>query len=483
MIASERLFEGQAILGELPRELAGVARDSRVARAGEAYVAMGRPEEQAGHAAQALAAGVGVVLGEQPIAQVPKLVWVAHARWAFARASAAAHGVDRGCPPLLGATGTKGKSTVTHFAWTALGRGAARVGTIGWHDGREERANAQTTPPPDELHRFLAGLAPGCQGVALEVSSHGADQHRLAGLRLRALSWTGIGHDHLDYHGSRASYLAAKLRAPRWLEDGGACVVNGDDETAFLAIHAGRAAGARTVALGFGDARQLQGTRAHEIACIARTEGGYCLTLRGHTHRVSCQLPGDFNAWNAAAGALMAEAAGVPLELAIERIAAMPAVPGRMELLARSPTTYVDYAHTAESIAAAIAALRAAHPGRRLGIVFGCGGDRDRTKRPLMGRAAAAADVVVVTTDNSRSESPQAIAKDILAGIPAGMAVVELERGPAILRARQLVGADGVVVVAGKGHETYQLIQGRTLSWDDRAFVRALAGHPAGGQG
>jgi UDP-N-acetylmuramyl tripeptide synthase len=146
-----------------------------------------------------------------------------------------------------------------------------------------------------------------------------------------------------------------------------------------------------------------------------------------------------------------------------------------MELLAHEPATYVDYAHTVESITAALGALRAAHPDKRIAIVFGCGGDRDRTKRSPMGRAASAADVVVVTTDNSRSESPAAIADEILAGIsqPAG-ALVELNRGEAILLARRLAGAEGVVLVAGKGHETTQDIQGTITPWDDRAFVRSL---------
>ena len=479
MIAPVRLFADQDISGATPIDFAAIARDSRAVRVGDAFVAMGKDDEQARHAAQALANGANAIVSERQLAGIPaeRILEVPHARWSFARASAAAHGVDRGCPPLLGATGTKGKSTVVHCAWWALGAGAARVGTIGWHDGREERANAQTTPPPDELHAFIAGFSPGCQGCALEVSSHGADQQRLAGLRLRALTWTGIGHDHLDYHGSASAYVTAKLRAARWLEEGGACIVAADDLTAFLAAHAGRAAGARVVALGFDELR----IGAHELARIARSRDGYRLDLRGESHRLSCPLPGDFNAWNAAAGALMAEAAGVPLPLALERIAAMPPVPGRMELLALGPATYVDYAHTAESITAALGALRTAHPGRKLGIVFGCGGDRDRSKRAPMGRAAGAADVAVVTTDNSRSESPAAIAKEVMAGVPVTVAAhVELDRGAAIRMARALVGRDGVVVVAGKGHETTQDIQGTVRPWDDRAFVRGLGCEPAG---
>ncbi len=472
MIADERLFAGQALEGIPGTSHAGVARDSRAVARGEAYVAMGENAQLAGHAAQARAAGASVVVAERILPGGPSLV-TPHARWSFARASAAARGVDRDCPPLLGATGTKGKSTTVHCAWWALGHGAARVGTIGWHDGREERPNRQTTPPPDELHDFLRSLSPGCQGVALEVSSHGADQQRLAGLRMRALAWTGLGHDHLDYHGSPASYLTAKLRCMRWLEDGGSCIVNADDPTGYIAVHAARAAGACAIALGFAADAPI---RAHLDARIVRAPSGYRLVLRGGEHVLPSRLPGDFNAWNAAAGALMAAAVGVPLELALERLASMPSVPGRMELLALGPATYVDYAHTPESITVALAAVRSAHPGRRVAIVFGCGGDRDPSKRAPMGRAAAAADAVVITTDNSRSEAPEAIARDILKGIPnPATAAIELERGRAIARARDLAGPEGVVLVAGKGHETTQDIRGTVSPWDDRAYVRALA--------
>jgi UDP-N-acetylmuramoyl-L-alanyl-D-glutamate--2,6-diaminopimelate ligase len=478
MIDSGRLFEDQAFDGVMPASLSGISRDSRAVKPGEAWVAMGAAAEQPLHAEQALAAGAAAVLAEQVIPGVRSVTRVGHARWTFARASAALHGVDRGCPPLLGVTGTKGKSTVVHCAWWALGSGAARIGTIGWHDGLEERPNAQTTPPPEELHRFLAALPPGCQGVALEVSSHGCDQQRLAGLRLRGLVWTGLGHDHLEYHGSAAAYLTAKLRAFRWLDHDGTAVINSDDATGYVAAHGARVAGATAISLGFGEQR----VGAHQHARLLRDASGYQLVLAEQSYSLPCQLPGDYNAWNTAAGALMAVSAGVPIRLALARLVNMPAVPGRMELLALAPATYVDYAHTPESITAAIKAVRQAHPQRRLGIVFGCGGDRDRTKRAPMGRAAAQADVVVITTDNSRSEAPQAIADDVLCGAPdRNVALVELDRGSAIVLARRLVGNDGVVIVAGKGHERTQDIQGRIQPWDDRAFVRALS-QPGGRQ-
>lgn len=443
-MSAARLFRGQALVGACPAALSGVSRDSRTAACGQAYVAQSlASEERARHLAQARAAGALLVADD---AQAD--LRTSHPRWAFARASAAWHGLDETCPPVLATTGTKGKSTVTHLTWWLLGAGAARTGTIGWHDGVTETPNRQTTPPPDELHAFLARLPATCPGVALEVSSHGADQYRLAGITLAGLAVTGIGHDHLDYHGSQSAYVAAKLRAVQLLRRGGRLVVNADDASAHLFLHAGACVGAEVIALSAADVTAL----------------GF-----------GSPLPGAFNAWNTAAAVLLAETAGVSRALARTRLATMPAIPGRLERLAEAPTTYVDYAHTAESIAAVIAAVRAAHPGQAVAIVFGCGGDRDSTKRAPMGLAAAAADFIVVTTDNSRSEDPRAIAAQILAGVGHAAHAIEPERATAIQRARAHVGPTGVVVVAGKGHETTQDILGVVSAWDDRAFVRSLS--------
>ncbi len=440
------LFRGQALLGTCPPALSGVSRDSRSVRPGEAYVAQA---EDPAHAAQARARGASVIVGLHGDLRSP------HPRWSFARASCAAHGLDLRCPPLVAATGTKGKSTITHLAWWLLGAGAARIGTIGWHDGVVERANKQTTPPPDELHGFLAALPAAlpaaCPGVALEASSHGLDQFRLAGLRLRALAVTGIGHDHLDYHVSHDAYVAAKLRAVQLLAEDGLLIVNADDRHADDFLAAGRRIGVETIALGAAD-------------CAAPSP-----------------LPGAFNAWNTEAAVHLVGRLGVDRATALARLGSMPPVPGRLERLAESPTTYVDYAHTPESIAAVVRAVRGAHPGAPVAIVFGCGGDRDASKRAPMGAAASAADLVVVTTDNSRSEDPRAIAAQILAGLAASTArAIEPERGAAIRLARVRVGRDGVVIVAGKGHETSQDIGGAITAWDDRAFVRSLTSleHP-----
>lgn len=457
MIAAAELFRGQALDGRCPAVVAGVARDSRRVRRGEAFVAQA---DTAAHAAEARTRGAAVVIGGAHHPDADLLT--PHPRWCFARASAAAHGLDRICPPIAAVTGTKGKTTVVHLLWSLLGPGAARIGTVGWHDGCSERPNPQTTPPPDELHAFLAGLPTSCPGVAIEASSHGADQHRLAGLRLAALAVTGIGHDHLDYHRSPAAYLQAKLRSIRLLTTGARCVINAEDAHAGLFLRAARAVDAEAMPLG---ADRLE----------RGTDGGW--RLDGDALPVA--LPGSFNAWNAAAAVLLAEALGISRSLALARLATAEPPPGRLELLARAPLTYVDYAHTPESIANLLAALREAHPGRRLALVFGCGGERDASKRAPMGAAAAAADAVVVTSDNARSEDPAAIAAQVLAGlVDHPCTEVMADRGAAIRRARALAGANGVVAVAGKGHETTQSIRGELRPWSDRDFVRSLDPQP-----
>mgnify|MGYP000266773497 CR=1 FL=1 len=478
----ERLFAGQAVDGAaLPDEVAGVARDSRRVHPGDVFVAAGGDETT--NAERALAAGAVAVAAEHATGVDAPQLGVPHARWAFARASAAAHGLDRGHLSLLAVTGTKGKSTTVHCAWWAMGAGAARIGTVGWHDGSSERPATQTTPAPEELHAFLAALPTTCPGVALEISSHAGDQQRLAGLRLSGLAFTGLGRDHLDYHGSIAAYLAAKLAIVRWLAPGALCVINADDPRHAVVAHAVRAVGAEPLGLGLG----------RGAARIVRVADGWRLQWEGADHPLPVTLPGSFNAFNAAAGALLAHAAGVALPTALARLADMPPVPGRLERCGVAPMTYVDYAHTAESIALMVEALREAHPGRRLVCVFGCGGDRDRGKRGPMGCAALGADLAVLTTDNSRGESPERIAEDVIAGLPAGTGVhwhrhgavptgaafvVQLDRAAAIRLARDLAGADGVVVVTGKGHETTQEIQGRIEPWDDRTAVRALERQP-----
>jgi len=460
---ASQLFSRQPVRG-IPASPSGLARDSRAVASGDAFVAIGA--DAATHARAAVAAGATVVVSEGDLAS-GAIEWsTPHARYCFARANAVRTGCDRLTQPLLAVTGTKGKTSTAWAAWWALGPGAARVGTVGWHDGRSERPAVQTTPPPEELHAFLAGLASDCPGIALEASSHAADQQRLAGLPLTALAVTGIGRDHLDYHGTMAAYVAAKLDLVHHLRPGGLLIVNADDARAATFIHAGQAVGARVMTLGFaaGELRlRPDGTQWR----LHAADGDLV---------VPCALPGRFNVFNLAVGALLAEAAGVPLPTALARLATMPGIPGRLERCAEQPVTYVDYAHTADSLALVVEALRERHPGRKVVMVFGCGGDRDRGKRGPMGRAALTADIAVLTTDNPRREDPAAIVADVRNGCgDASRLIVEHDRRAAIALARREAGPDGVVAVCGKGHETEQIVGRESHHFDDRAVVRELA--------
>jgi hypothetical protein len=248
-----QLFAGQALLGQTALAFSGLSRDSRHSSSQQAYVAMGPSPEQDQHVSEAIARGATTVVSETrdlPSCSVPLLL-TSHARWSFSRASVAWHGLDKLSIPLLAVTGTAGKSTITHCAWWAMGAGAARIGTIGWHDGSVERSNSQTTPPPEQLHSFLAALPSSCVGVAMELSSHAGDQQRSAGLTFSGLVFTGLGHDHLDYHRTSGAYLTAKLRLIRLLKPGAICIINADDPTAFTVAHAATAVRAKVVMLGF----------------------------------------------------------------------------------------------------------------------------------------------------------------------------------------------------------------------------------------
>ncbi len=455
-----------------------IKADSRQVQVGDCFCAC-HPDaaQRAAHIQAAVAAGVGAVIRpeSEPIAGVTVLHHP-RPRAAVASISVWTWGLDRACAPLLAVTGTDGKTTTAWCLRHLAGPGAALVGTLGLDAGDGLHPGANTTPGPAQLHPFLAGLDQACPAVAIEASSIGLDQDRLAGLRLRAIIHSGIGHDHLDYHGSMTAYIAAKQRIFELAEDGARVVLNGDDPALEPCIELARQRGLRLLTLG----------HRHGTWRLQSGDGAWQLDDGRQRHRLPLALPGAFNAWNMAAAILaLAEDDRQIADLAA-RCAQVPPPPGRLERLATQPITYVDYAHTPQALERVIEALRQAHPGRRLVCVFGCGGDRDRAKRGPMGRAALAADAAVLTSDNSRSEDPVAIAAEVVAGLPstasvvwqkpwprAGMAVI-LERGVAIRYGREMAGNDGVVVVCGKGHETGQEAGGVIQPWDDRCFVAAL---------
>lgn len=449
-------------------------RDSRAVNAGDVFVTWAQGAQLDAYSSQAIQAGAAAIVCEQPPSLTlpsDRLYLVEDARKAFALMS----GYRQRMPPaqpLLGVTGTDGKTSVVHCLSHCLGADAASVGSLGMRCGAMHEDTGHTSPPSDVLHAFLARLPEQCPGVAMEISSHAAHQQRFAGLPLRGLAFTGLGHDHLDYHGTMRAYRDAKLQAVSLLAPGAWLLVNADDAHAVDFVRA---------AQGITDTIVELGVRRGD-ALLRRRDGGWSLLFAGAQYHLDLPQAAAHQAWNAAAGALLAHACGIPLEETIARIASCPPVPGRLECLAQDPLTYVDYACTPEAVRRAVACLRQRHAQRRLVVVFGCGGNRDTGKRGPMGDAAAEADFAIITNDNPRDEDPQSIAAQIRADMrqqPGERMQTILDRASAITRARELAGSDGVVAVLGKGHETVQIIGDQRIACSDRAFIAAMQGGDA----
>ncbi|HEV2303522.1 MAG TPA: UDP-N-acetylmuramoyl-L-alanyl-D-glutamate--2,6-diaminopimelate ligase [Stellaceae bacterium] len=465
-------------------EVKGLSADSRTVRPGFLFAALaGMRLDGRQFVAQALARGaVAVLTDEAGAALMPQdaarhavIVEDKNPRRRFALLASRFH--PRRPKTIAAVTGTNGKTSVVHFTreiWARLGHPAASLGTLGVVTPAGRRPGALTTPDPVALHETLAGLAAeGIERVALEASSHGLEQFRLDGLEFAAAAFTNLTRDHLDYHRDMAAYRAAKERLfGALLAAGGTAVLNADSPEfpRLAALCRGRAR--RVLAYGAAPGAQLR-LAARE----ALPEGQrLALELFGERRDVLLPLVGDFQAMNALAALGLAIATGASAA-ASEALASLGGVPGRVELVARRAGgggVVVDYAHTPDALAAVLAALRPHAPGRLL-VLFGCGGDRDPGKRPMMGKIAARlADAVYVTDDNPRSEAPQLIRRAILAAAPQAIEIGD--RRQAIETAIRGLGAGDLLVVAGKGHETGQIVGDKTYPFDDAEIVREVVG-------
>ncbi len=369
---------------------------------------------------------------------------------------------------VVAVTGTSGKTSVASFTrqiWQALGHQAANLGTMGVL-GDFTAPLAHTTPEPITLHRVLRDMAEaGITHAAMEASSHGLDQGRLDGVRLKAAAFTNFSQDHLDYHAGFDEYFAAKAGLfARVLPDDGTAVINIDDPRGreMLAIARGR--GQRLLTVGRDPAADLRITAQRFDA----TGQDLRFTHEGRPHLVRLALIGGFQAENVLAAAGLAMAAGDAPEAVVAALHGLTTVRGRMELAAKrdnGATVFVDYSHKPGALASALQSLRP-HVLGRIVVVFGAGGDRDRLKRPLMGEVAARyADVVIVTDDNPRSEDPAAIRAEVMAGCPEATEVAD--RAEAILRGVDALGPGDALLVAGKGHETGQIVGNDIYPFDD----------------
>jgi UDP-N-acetylmuramoyl-L-alanyl-D-glutamate--2,6-diaminopimelate ligase len=465
-------------------EIAGLASDSRAVRAGYLFAALpGVKTDGRAYIDAAVAAGAVAVLGPEDMTAPPGIAALptADPRRALARLAARFH---QPAPAVIVAvTGTNGKTSVAHFTralWTALGWRAASIGTLGVVSPDAPTTPTLTTPDPIALHQSLADLAArGIGHVAMEASSHGIDQRRLDGVTLAAAAFTNFSHEHLDYHGSLEAYFAAKARLfDTLLPSGGTAVINADPDNLAPIAAIAKARGHRLIRYGAADSAELR------LIARAPHPTGQTLTLElfGQRRNVDLPLVGAFQADNALAALGLAIGAGADQEKALRCLANLPAAPGRLQWVASTPSggaVYVDYAHKAEALETVLSTLRPFTAGR-LWVVFGCGGDRDRAKRPMMGAIASRlADHVIVTDDNPRSEDPAAIRAAVMAACGPNAREIG-DRASAIAEAVATLDHGDVLVIAGKGHEQGQIIGSVTRPFDDatqaRAAVSALEG-------
>ncbi len=458
------------------RAIAGVALDSRAVGPGFAFFALaGAKADGNEFIDKAVAQGATAIITEKmpdgwPYTHVACVV-VPNARKAVARAAAIFY--PRQPKIMVAVTGTSGKSSVADFTrqiFEHCGHDSASLGTIGVIARGQADYGALTTPDPISLHHRLDALSrAGIDHAVMEASSHGLDQYRLDGVRLKAAAFTNLGRDHLDYHATMDDYFHAKMRLFRdLLPKGAPAVIYADDAWSTRAMDVAQQTGHPVFSVGM---------RGQTIRLASLQRDGFTQTLILETasgsHRVRLPLAGDFQAANALVAAGLVMACGVNETSVFNAIAQLKGVPGRLEPIGHlnGALALVDYAHKPEALAHALDALRP-YASARLICVFGCGGDRDPGKRPIMGEIAARkADVVIVTDDNPRSENPAAIRASILAAAPGAREIGD--RAAAIETAVSMLVPGDVLIVAGKGHETGQIIGEKTLPFSDSAVLSA----------
>ena len=471
----------QPAAGELANlEIKGLEYDSRRVEPGFLFFAFPGSHSDGRQFAQvALAAGAAAVVSESPAPEGFRGVWleVGHGRQALALAARNFYCLPDERLHLTGITGTNGKTTTSYLLDSILlaaGYTTALIGTIEYHLAGQVRRAVNTTPESLDLLWLFAELEKqGGTHVTMEVSSHALELGRVYGLHFQVAVFTNLTRDHLDFHGNMEAYLAAKLKL--FAGAGGppprAAVLNRDDES-VRKIRLAR----ETQAFWYGLGPDATLRARH----ISSGFDGLRFDVQYGKTRFAVQSPliGKFNVYNILAACGVGISYGITPEIIARGVANLRAVPGRFERIDEGQpfVVVVDYAHTDDALRNVIAAARALNP-KRVITLFGCGGDRDRTKRPLMGRAAAeASDFVVLTSDNPRSEDPLDIINDALVGVRRVDVphIIEPDRAAAIGRALQEARPGDVVILAGKGHETYQVLKDKTIDFDDREVARGM---------
>ena len=481
---------------ELDPDIWNLAEDSRKVRPGACFFARaGTKADGRAFIADAIARGAVAIVaaaGSPKPEDLPSTVaWVEVPDTALAAAQIAErfHGLPSRTLELVGVTGTNGKTTIAYLVQQLLAAASVRTGLIGTveiDDGASRVPSMLTTPPALELSELFARMLDhGCRAVAMEVSSHSLDQRRVAGLRFRTAIFTNLTGDHLDYHGTMDNYAAAKSKLFSMLDGEGAAIINIDDLWHGAIEAAARASGARVLRVSLKDASADCLGTVHRMGISSMD-----VSFRGPWGLIELTLPlvGRHNAMNALQAAAAAWTRGVDAERLGRALATCSAPPGRLQPVSVGGVGFsvlVDYAHSDDALANVLGALRPTVPqGGRLRVIFGCGGDRDRTKRPRMAKVACeGADDVIVTSDNPRTENPDAIIAEILTGVPdaaRSRVSVEPDRARAIAQAVSSAREGDVILIAGKGHEDYQIIGTEKRKFDDsreaEAAMRARAG-------
>lgn len=482
-ISLQRLFPTASFLGGADIFAHDAVEQSQACHPGAVFaVIRGTRVNAAAFVNEALARGVAGLLVDRPLphVMVPQCV-VSDVRRAYSLLCAHLAGLPSSQVDIAGITGTNGKTTVTWMLRAILnraGRSAGVLGTIEFADGVRTETATMTTPDSRTLQGWLARMRQrGTKSAAIELSSHALHQGRAEGTLLRAAVVTNITQDHFDYHQTFEAYRDSKARIAEMVFPGGILSLNMDDPGSW-SLYPLATPSLPIVSFGLSPAADVSAQILEE----SRRGTRFRMQLHGQSAECFTTLIGRHNVSNCLAAAVSAAHLGVSLDDIVAGLEQFHGVPGRLERIecGQSFDVFVDYAHTDDALQRCVASVRGLTSGRVLCLI-GAGGDRDRSKRPLLGRAVAAADVAIVTSDNPRSEYPQAIIDDIISGIPASHPhlIIEPDRERAIHRAISLAQPGDCVIIAGKGHEREQIIGTERLPFDDRAVAReALRGLP-----
>ncbi|HEU0118474.1 MAG TPA: UDP-N-acetylmuramoyl-L-alanyl-D-glutamate--2,6-diaminopimelate ligase [Alphaproteobacteria bacterium] len=466
-------------------EILGITADSREVKPGFLFIAIpGTQADGRQYIPEAVKQGAVAIMGPVGTQIDSQVAFVTAHDIRKGVSSVAAKFYPRQPLMIAAVTGTSGKTSTAQFVremWKAIGHKSASIGTLGLVTDDETHYGSLTTPDAITLHRLLSESADkGITHVAMEASSHGLVLHRLDNVHIKVGGFTNLSRDHLDYHQTMENYLAAKRRLfTDIIISGGAAVLNADvPEFQDIAASA-KQRGLKVISYGH------NGKEIRLIDSKPDAKGQkLSFEMNGKKHEVLLPVIGSFQAWNGLCALGMVVASGASEDKAVQSLASVTGVPGRLQLAGttkKGAAIFVDYAHKPDALENVLKALRphvAAHKGSKLGVVFGCGGNRDKGKRPIMGEIASRlADWVIVTDDNPRQEEPAVIRKEILAGSVSGKALREIgDRAEAIAAGIAALSANDVLVIAGKGHESGQIVGDKVLPFDDAEVARKVLG-------